>query len=175
MKRLPRRLRYGEEASLVEHLDELRSRIIVVLVALALTTVATFVFHDRLLTWLTHPLPPGRRQLATFGVAEPFTTSLAVSVYAALVITLPILLWQTWSFFAPAVEEHAQRTVVGLVAFASVLGAAGLAFGYFIVLPRALHFLTSWDKQHFAIQIRASYYLSFASTVLLAMVLICDV
>src|SRR5919109_2360118 len=119
MKRLPRRLRYGEEASLVEHLDELRSRIIVVLVALVLCTIVTFVFHDQLLTWLTHPLPAGRRRLTTFGVAEPFTTSLAVSVWAALVITLPILLWQTWAFFAPAVEEHAQRTVLSLVAFAS--------------------------------------------------------
>jgi sec-independent protein translocase protein TatC len=175
VKRLPRRLRYGEEASLVEHLDELRSRIIVILVTVAVFTIVTFVFHDRLLTWLTHPLPPGRRQLATFGVAEPFTTSLAVSVYAALVIALPVLLWQTWAFFAPAVEEHAQRTVLGLVAFASGLAAAGLAFGYFVVLPRALHFLTTWDAQHFAIQIRASYYLSFATTVLLAMVLIFEV
>ena len=175
MKRLPRRLRYGEEASLVEHLDELRSRIIVVLVAVSVCTIVTFVFHDQLLTWLTHPLPPGRRKLATFGVAEPFTTSLAVSVWAALVITLPIILWQTWAFFAPAVEEHAQRTVLSLVAFASALAAAGLVFGYFVVLPRALHFLTTWDKAHFAIQIRASYYLSFASTVLLAMVLIFEV
>ncbi len=175
MKRLPRRLRYGEEATLVEHLDELRSRIIVVLVTLVVCTIVTFVFHNRLLTWLTDPLPADRRRLSTFGVAEPFTTSVAVSVYAALVIALPIVLWQLWAFFAPAIEEHAHRIMLALAAFATVLAGAGLAFGYFVVLQRALQFLTHYDVRHFDIQIRANYYLSFATTVLLGVVLVFEV
>jgi sec-independent protein translocase protein TatC len=172
MKRPPRRLRYGEEATLVEHLDELRSRIIVALVALAVCTVIAYVFHGHLLDWLNRALPADRRKPYTFGVAEPFTTSLMVSVWAGALLALPVLLWQAWAFFAPAVAEHAQRQVVGLVVFATALGLAGIAFGYFVVLPRAVHFLTNYDKQHFTIVIRAKDYYSFTSTVLLAVVMI---
>jgi sec-independent protein translocase protein TatC len=82
MSRLPRRLSHGEEATLAEHLDELRGRLFVVLGALAVTTVVAYVFHARLLIWLERPLPPGHRHLLTLGVAEPFTVSLTVSLYA---------------------------------------------------------------------------------------------
>ena len=70
MKRLPRRLRHDEEATLVEHLDELRTRLIVCLVAIALALVVTYVFHNRLLHWLNRPLPHRVRPPTTFGVAE---------------------------------------------------------------------------------------------------------
>src|ERR1700736_2189257 len=71
MKR-PRRLGYGEEATLVEHLEELRGRIIIMLCALALTTALAFAFHTHILTWLNHALPADKRQPVTFGVTEPF-------------------------------------------------------------------------------------------------------
>ena len=124
MKRLPRRLQHGEEATLVEHLDELRSRIFVALGALVLAFVVTYAFHHRLVHWLNQPLPADKRHPITFGVAEPFTTSLMVSLYAAIVIMLPILLWQIWSFLAPAFDERTQRGVRWLVAFATVLTIA---------------------------------------------------
>ena len=120
--KLPQRLRYGDEATLVEHLDELRSRIIVVLVTLAGFTVLTFVFHSHLIHWLELALPPDRRHLVTFSPTEPFVTSLTVSVYAAILLALPVVLWQLWAFLAPAMEDRAQRSVVGLAAFAGALG-----------------------------------------------------
>ncbi len=172
---MPRRLRYGEEATLVEHLDELRTRIIILLVALALCTVVTFVFHGHLLEWLNRALPASRRRPVTFGVAEPFVTSFIVSLYAAALLTLPVLIWQGWAFFAPAVEEHAQRRLAGMVAFATALGLPGLAFGYFVVLPRAVHFLTNYDSSRYTILIRARDYYSFTTMVLLAVVLIFEV
>jgi sec-independent protein translocase protein TatC len=128
----------------------------------------TYAFHHRIVRWLNKPLPPARRHPITFGVAEPFTTSLMVSLYAAIVIVLPILLWQLWSFLAPAFDQRTQRGVRWLVAFATVLTIAGILFGYYIVLPAALSFLTHYDDNLYNIQIRAKDYYSFVSLVLLA-------
>jgi sec-independent protein translocase protein TatC len=109
VKRLPRRLRHGEEATLVEHLDELRSRIIVSLIAVGLAFIVAFVFHHRLIRWLEQALPAKHRHLLTLGVAEPFLTSVWVAIWAGFLIALPVVLWQLWSFLAPAFEEHARR------------------------------------------------------------------
>jgi sec-independent protein translocase protein TatC len=168
--KLPRRLRHGEEASLVEHLDELRSRLIICLLALGGAFVVAFVFHERLIEWLKEPLPDDR-QLVTLGVTEPFTTSIKVSFYAAIVLAFPILLWQIWSFLAPALDEATQRIVALFVGISSVLFAGGLAFAYFIVLPKAVSFLTNYDEHLYEVQIRASYYYSFAALMLLAIAL----
>ena len=76
---LPRRLDHAEEATLVEHLDELRSRLIVALVAIVPIFIVTFAFHERIMEWLTGPLEDDRK-LVTLGVTEPFTTSVKVSM-----------------------------------------------------------------------------------------------
>ncbi|HEU5490783.1 MAG TPA: twin-arginine translocase subunit TatC [Gaiellaceae bacterium] len=164
---LPRRLDHGEEATLVEHLDELRSRLIIALVAIIPIFLVTFAFHEQIMEWLTGPLPEDKR-LVTLGVTEPFTTSVKVSLIAALAIALPVILWQAWAFLAPAVQPHFERVVLTLVAVASVLFVCGVAFMYVVVLPRALDFLTSYDDELYDIQIRASYYYTFAAMTLLA-------
>jgi sec-independent protein translocase protein TatC len=169
---LPQRLQHGEGATLVGHLEELRRRIIVVLLALAITTIVAYVFHGHILDWLNHPLPADRRRVVTLGVAEPFTVSVTVSVYAGFLLALPVILWQLWSFFAPAFDPSIERSMLGLVSFATALGAAGLAFGYWIVLPRALQWLTHYDETHFTNLIQAKPYYSFTSTVLLGIVMV---
>ena len=171
MARLPRRLSHGEEATLAEHLDELRGRLIVIIGALALGTIVAYIFHNRVLDWLNGPLPAGKR-LVTLGVAEPFTTTLTVCVYAGLVVSLPVVLWQLWSFFAPAVDPGAERRILLLVVSSVALGAAGVAFGYEILLPRAIHFLTNYDKQHFNNLIQAKPYYNFVVTILLGIVVV---
>jgi sec-independent protein translocase protein TatC len=170
-KRLPRRLSHGEEATLVEHLEELRSRLIITFIALALTFAVAFAFHEHIIHWLARPLPDDKR-LVTFGVTEPFFTSIKVSFYAAFAAALPVVLWQLWSFLAPAIDETAQKVVAVFVAIATGLMAAGIAFGYFIVLPRALTFLTNYDDELYDIQVRASYYYGFVSLALIGMALV---
>jgi sec-independent protein translocase protein TatC len=170
--RLPRRLGYGEEATLVEHLDELRSRIFVSLIAIAVVFAVAFAFHEELIRFLTQPLPEERRKLITLGVAEPFLTSFKISLMAGIAGAFPIILWQLWSFLAPAMQEHLQRRIVGLVALSAALLAGGIAFGYFIVLPKAVQFLTSYDDELYDIQIRAKDYYSFAIMVLLGVGLV---
>jgi sec-independent protein translocase protein TatC len=165
-----RRLPREDEATLVEHLDELRQRILFALAAVAVAGAVAFVFHDRILDLLARPLPPAHRHVAAFGVTEPFSVSLAVSIYAGLLFAVPVILWQTWSFLAPALDSAAERRILGLAAFGLLLGAAGLAFGYGILLPRAVHWLTSYDTTHFRLLIRASSYYSFVTSVLLGVV-----
>lgn len=171
MAQLPRRLGHGEEATLAEHLEELRQRLFVIIGALVLGTIVAYVFHNHVLDWLNGPLPHGKR-LVTLGVAEPFTTTLTVCVYAGLVLSLPVALWQLWSFFAPAIDPSAERKMLLLVACSVALGAAGVTFGYEILLPRAIHFLTNYDKQHFHNLIQAKPYYNFVVTILVGIVVI---
>ena len=165
---LPRRLRHGEEATLVEHLGELRARLVISLLAVTVAFGVVYAFHGQLLDWLNRPLPEHLRRPATFGVAEPFITSFMVSFWAALLIALPIWLWQLWSFLAPAMHEHSQRVIAAFTAFAALLLVGGIAFGYFVALPAAVHFLTDYDSSHYNILIRARDYYSFVVTVLFA-------
>jgi len=173
--RLPRRLRHGEEATLVEHLGELRARLIIALSALAIAFVVAYAFHGHLLDWLNRPLPDRFKRPATFSPIEPFTTSVWVSLYAAFLLALPVVLWQLWAFLAPAFEEHRQRSIAAVVAFATALGLGGVAFGYWVVLPPAIHFLTNYDSSHYTILIRARDYYKFASFVLLGVALAFEV
>jgi sec-independent protein translocase protein TatC len=167
--RLPRRLENDEEATLVEHLEELRQRIFVCLGALLVGFVATFLVHKHILHWLNRPLPEHIGKPVTLGVAEPFFTVMKLSLYGALVLAAPIIIWQLWGFLAPAVDRHQQRRVRWFTLFASFLLAGGIVFGYFVALPAAVHYLTNFDKDQFNIQLRAKDYYSFATMVLLAM------
>ena len=141
-------------------------------VGIAFGTVVAFVFHGHILDWLNRPLPANHHRLLTTGVAEPFTVTLTVCIYAGFVLALPVLLWQLWLFFAPAVDPAAERKVLGLAFFAVVLAAAGVAFGYWVLLPRAVHFLTNYDTKNFLILPRASSYYNFVATVLVGIVLV---
>jgi sec-independent protein translocase protein TatC len=172
MRLLPRRLRHGEEATLVEHLGELRTRLVICLLSVAVAFAVVYAFHGQLLDWLNRPLPDRLRKPTTFGVAEPFITSFMVSFWASLLLALPVCLWQLWSFLAPAFQERSQRIVAGFTAFAGFLLAAGIMFGYFVALPAAVHFLTNYDSSHFDIQIRARDYYSFVITVLFAVAIV---
>jgi sec-independent protein translocase protein TatC len=175
MRVLPRRLRHGEEATLVEHLEELRTRLFICLIAIAAAFVVTYTFHGRLLHWLNQPLPADHRRPYTFSPIEPFTTSIWVAVWAAFLIALPIVFWQVWAFFAPAIEEGHQRSIAVLVAFSAILGIGGITFAYWVVLPPAIHFLTNYDKEHYTIIIQARPYYRFVAVVLLGVALAFEV
>ncbi len=164
---VPRRLGHEEEASLVEHLTELRHRLFICIAALIPAFAIAYAFHDRLIERLKDLLPEDT-PLVTFGVTEPFITSFKVSFYASLAIVLPIILWQIWAFLAPAVTDETQRILGVFVVLSTALFAAGLVFCYLVVLPKALTFLVDYDDHLYQVQIRASYYLSFVALTLLA-------
>jgi sec-independent protein translocase protein TatC len=175
MSVLPRRLRHGEEATLVEHLGELRARLFIAIGALAAGFVVAYAFHGRLLEWLNRPLPDRLDKPVTFSPIEPFATSIVVSLWAGLLLALPVVLWQLWAFLAPAFEEGRQRSMVVLVSFATVLALGGVLFGYYVILPPAIHFLTNYDSAYFTIQLRARDYYRFVGFVLLGVALAFEV
>jgi sec-independent protein translocase protein TatC len=164
---VPRRLSHDEEATLVEHLTELRHRLLICIIALAPAFAIAYAFHEQLIGRLMDLVPEGT-PIVTLGVTEPFTTSLKVSFYAAIAIVLPILLWQLWAFLAPAVSDDTQRVLGVFVVLATFLFVTGVLFCYAIVLPKALSFLVDYDSELYTEQIRASYFLSFVTLTLLA-------
>ena len=171
----PRRARPDDHLSVVEHLDELRRRLIVSALALVVAFAGMYAMHDALIDALTWPLPNDTGQLITLSPTEPFFTVLKVSFWAAVLIALPIWLYQVYAFIIPAVTDQPRRTVLAIVAGVSGLFAGGVAFGYLVVLPVALNFLIGFGGDTFNSQLRAGEYFSFATTMLLASGLLFEV
>jgi sec-independent protein translocase protein TatC len=105
----------------------------------------------------------------TLGVGEPFTTTLTVALYFALVISLPLILYELYGFILPALNPTERRVAVPLLSAIPFLFAAGVAFGYFIVLPAAVRFFVNFNSSEFNVLVQASQFYKFAATVLLAM------
>jgi sec-independent protein translocase protein TatC len=167
MARLPRRLQHGDRVTLVEHLDELRSRLLISLAAVAVFFAFTYGFRKTIIGWLKDPLPD-ETKLITLSPGEAFNTSFSVALYAAFALAIPVLVWQTWAFLAPAFEETSQKVVVRLVAAATILLAGGMAFAYWIVLPNGLEFLIGFDSDVYSSEfVRARDYFGFATAVIL--------
>jgi sec-independent protein translocase protein TatC len=170
--RMPRRLGHGEEATLVEHLEELRQRLFVCLGALLVGFVFAYIIHTELIDALRNALPPGHRQLTTLTIGEPFMTSMWISLYAGFVLALPVIIWQAWAFFLPAAEPAHEKVLRLFVLMATVLMVVGIAFGYWLALPAAAHFLTNYDSDQYHTLIRARDYIGFAAKVLVAMAIV---
>jgi sec-independent protein translocase protein TatC len=164
--RIPRRLSHGESVTLVEHLTELRTRLVVSMLAVGVAFAFTYVFRKTLIAWLREPVPD-RFELTTLSPGEPFMTSFTVALYGALALALPVLVWQLWGFLAPAFEEQSQATVAKLVASATFLLLCGMAFAYWVVLPNTVQFLLGFDAELYDTQLRAREYFSFASLLIL--------
>jgi sec-independent protein translocase protein TatC len=162
---------FEDRLTLVEHLDELRTRIIISVAAFVAAFALCFWQNSRLLDVANGPLP-GDLTPITFGVAEPFTTTVTISAYAALVISLPVILYQAYAFVLPALTTREKRVVVPFLIMVPVLFVAGVVFGYFVVLPAATKFLLNFNDNQFNIQVRARDYYSFFTLTLAVMGLI---
>lgn len=163
-----RAVSHEERLTLVEHLDELRTRIVVCLAAFGVALALCFWQNHLLLEIASHPLPAGHRKLLTFGVAEPFTTTLTVSAYGALVLSLPVLIYQLYAFVLPAFKPAERQIALPMLLLAPLLFLAGVTFAYFIVMPAAVKFLLGFNSGQFNVQVRARDYYSFFSTTMLA-------
>lgn len=172
MARRVKAVSHEDRLTLVEHLDELRSRLIVCILVLGVALALCFWQNHLLLEIAQGPLPADHDQLITFGVTEPFTTTLTVSAYGAIVLSLPIVLWQLYAYVLPAFSEAERRVILPILLLFPVLFLAGLAFAYFIVIPAALNFLLDFNDGQFNIQLRAREYYGFFSMTEIALGLI---
>jgi sec-independent protein translocase protein TatC len=237
---------HEDRLSLVEHLDELRTRLILCLAAFILTFSLCYWQNDRILSWINQPLehahrvdctktqikdplersscydaaqkryfdasapaldraagllgqvarspgvaagvrsqagPTARalqgaaeaaraasaaspkitgRQPVTLGVTEPFVTTVTVAAYAALLLALPFILWQAYAFVLPAFNREERRVALPLMALVPALFVAGVAFAYFLALPRAVDFLQNFNDNAFDILLQAKDYYRFS-------------
>ncbi|HMJ35629.1 MAG TPA: twin-arginine translocase subunit TatC [Baekduia sp.] len=109
------------------------------------------------------------RQPVTLGVTEPFLTTITVSAYAALLLALPFILWQMYAFVLPAFSRDERRVALPLMTLVPVLFIAGVLFGYFLALPRAVAFLQNYNDGAFDILVQAKDYYRFTTVLLVAM------
>jgi sec-independent protein translocase protein TatC len=168
MSRRVRPVSHQDQLTLVEHLDELRNRIVVCAVAFAVALALCFWQNHLLLEIASAPLPADHEELLTFGVTEPFTTTLTVAAYGAIVLSLPVLIYQVYAFVLPAFSDSERRLALPMMLLAPLLFLAGVAFAYFVVMPAAVKFLLNFNDSQFNVQVRARDYYSFFSTTMLA-------
>lgn len=239
---LRRPVGHEDRLSLVEHLDELRSRLIICLVALVVLFGLCVWQNDRLLSIVNHPLetetqkqvdkgegtlggiaatqrslldlaqvnratalelakessglPATTRAFyaaqareltavigsiptniegnkpVTLGIGEPFTMTLAVAAMFAVILAMPILLYQLYAFIVPAFTREERRAAVPLMSLVPLLFCAGVAFGYFLVLPAAVRFLQNFNTDEFNVLVQARDYYKFVAMTLLAIGLV---
>jgi sec-independent protein translocase protein TatC len=159
---------YEDEVSVVEHLDELRARIVVSITVFGVALALCFWQNQLLLELANGPLPSNHDRLITFGISEPFTTTMTVAAYGAIILSLPIVLYQAYAYLLPAFSNQQRRAIMPLLLLIPVLFIAGIAFGYVVVLPAATKFLLNFNDSQFNIQVRAREYYSFFASTLLA-------
>lgn len=171
----PRRARSDDRLHVTEHLDELRRRLIVSALALVVAFAGMYAMHESLISFLTAPLPGEDSALITLSPTEPFFTTLKVSFWAAVIVALPIWLYQAYAFVIPAVADQSRRVTLAIVSGVAGLFLGGVAFGYTVVLPVALNFLTNFGGDTFNTQLRAGEYFAFVTSMLLASGLLFEV
>ena len=119
--------------------------------------------------------PPQGNRPVTLGIGEPFTSTVTVTFIFGLILSLPVLLLQAYGFFMPAFEPEQRRRMLPVTLAIPILFAAGVAFGYEVVLPASLHFFQNFNSDQFNVLVQASQYYKYAATILLAMGLIFQV
>ena len=159
------------EEGLFSHLVELRARLLRAVVTLFLVLMALIPIANRLYTELAAPLvarlPAGAHLIAT-EVASSFFTPLKLALWAALFISMPMILYQLWAFVSPGLYRHEKRLARPLLVAALFLFYAGCAFAYFIVLPAAFKFLTAVTPDGVEMMTDITHYLDFVMLMFLA-------
>lgn len=169
----------GGTMSLVEHLEELRKRIIISLAAVAVCAIGAFIFWERILGFLLTPLPSlstrlggltyrnGHPTLIQTDIGEAFLIALQLSIAVGIVLASPVLLYQIWAFIAPGLTRRERKYALPFTVLGVVLFLAGLAIG-FVVLRYPVDWLIGFGQNEFTLLLKADSYLSFVAYFLLA-------
>ncbi len=156
--------------SFLEHLEELRKRLIISIVALGVAFLVCWNFADRIFALLAQPLsrflPPGDKLVFT-RLTEPFMLYMKVAFFAGIFLASPIILWQLWLFIAPGLYKRERRYAAPFIIIASLFFILGGYFGYRVLLPGTCAFFLETGRQ-FKQMIKADEFFSFASMIILA-------
>jgi sec-independent protein translocase protein TatC len=166
----------GAQMTLVEHLGELRRRLFVCVIAVLITTIVAFIFHDPILHFLLTPLPKeanaitqgkGDAKLVVTGIGEGFSVALKMSLAVGIALASPIWIYEIWGFLAPAMTRKEKKYAFPFTLIGVILFIAGIAVG-FAVLRYPISFLIDFGSGSFVELITADNYFSFVSFFLLA-------
>jgi sec-independent protein translocase protein TatC len=159
-----------EKMSFLEHLDELRQRIVFAIVSLAIAFVACFTFSTEIFEFLMGPmqmaLPPGGELIAT-KVPEIFVLHLKMSVFVAIFVASPAWMTQVWLFIAPGLYKKERRFAIPFILFGTCFFLLGAAFSHYIVFPTAVNFLTTFGSEDIQIKPAVSEVFSFYARIIL--------
>lgn len=161
----------GQPETLMGHLLELRSRLLKGVVAVLLVFAALMPFANRIYAQLAAPLLsklPAGGQLVAIEVASPFFTPVKLAFFCAVMLAMPVLIYQAWAFVAPGLYQQEKRMARPLLVAAVLLFYIGCAFAYFLVLPAVFGFLTAITPEGVAMMTDISRYLDFVLVIFLA-------
>ncbi len=160
-----------KELSLVQHLSEFRDRLMVASIAVAITTAISFAFTIQIIQLLMLPIGQDIK-LISLEPTENFTTYMRVALFSGIALAMPVILYEIYAYIDPALHPNERRFALTAGPFVLALFVGGMLFCYFLVLPNAIQFLIGFGKEVFENQLRASSYLSFATTFILGMGLV---
>ena len=158
------------EGTLLSHLIELRSRLLVIAAAVIIAFVVLLPFSRDIFTLVSEPLRevlPGNAMIAT-AVASPLLTPFKLTFFAALFLVMPVVLFQVWNFIAPGLYKNEKRFAIPLLATSIVLFYLGIAFAYFVVFPLIFGFFTSIAPEGVEVQTDITQFLDFITTIVFA-------
>ncbi len=160
-----------EKSPFTSHLDELRKRIIICIVAVAVGFFGSFFFAEQIFDILIKPLqaelPPDSMFIFT-GLPEAFFVYLKLSLFGGILLASPVLLWEVWCFVAPGLYDQEKKYVYPFVIFSTVLFATGVSFGYFVVFPIAFKFFMGYSSEIIKPLPSIKEYLNFSCKLLFA-------
>lgn len=163
----------GTQETFISHLVELRSRLMKAVGVVLAVFVVLFIYpgpsaiYDLLAQPMLASLPQGTRMIAT-GVITPFMVPVKVTLVAAFLIALPVVLYQAWAFVAPGLYQHEKRLALPLIASSTLLFMAGMAFCYFVVFRTVFHFIAGFAPESITPAPDIEAYLNFVMTMFLA-------
>ena len=146
----------------LDHLEELRSRLIKSIVSIFLATLGSYFFSKQIMAFLTRPFP-SEQKLIFLAPTEAFVVHLKLALFAGIFIALPYLFYQLWQFVVPGLLEKERKYVPLVVLFSTLFFVTGAAFCYFIIIPFGLNFLLGWGGESLAASITIREYLKFVT------------
>jgi sec-independent protein translocase protein TatC len=160
-----------KELSLMQHLGELRNRLMVASAGVLVATAVAFFFAKDIILLLEAPAHLDKR-LQIISPTEGFTTYMRVSLFTGIALAMPVILYEIYAYVDPALRPKERRFLLTLGPFVLLLFVGGMAFCYFLLLPNAINFLFTFGADVFEASPRASEYISFVTTFILGVGLV---
>lgn len=163
-----KRVGFDSKIPFTEHLVELRNRLVVVISTVMVLSAVGFLARDYLIHFLESPLPEAYKQMSFLSPTEGFFVAMKVSIFAGILFSFPVILYQAWAFVSPGLKDKERKMTIPLVFFGTFFFLLGVSFAYFAILPLGLNFLLSFGAKYWTPNITIANYLSFCIKLILA-------